>query len=76
MPKLGNGFVFEVRDVEDYPSFAAFQEEMRQGRVMDQLYGRVTAAWAALARGSRRCLASRALLCCRLSVVQLPLFRP
>ncbi len=41
MPKLGNGFVFEARDAEDYPSFAAFQEEMRQGRVMDQLYGGV-----------------------------------
>ena len=37
--KLGNGFVFEVRDAEDYTSFAEFEREMRQVRILDQLYG-------------------------------------
>jgi len=36
--KLGNGFVFEVRDATDYGSFADFQAEMKQARIIDQLY--------------------------------------
>lgn len=39
MAKQGNGFVFEVRDAADYASFADFQQEMRQARCHDQLYG-------------------------------------
>jgi hypothetical protein len=41
MAKMGNGFVFEARDAASYPSFAVFQEEMRQARWFDQLYGGV-----------------------------------
>jgi hypothetical protein len=39
LAKLGNGFVLEVRDAEAYESFAAFQAEMAQARILDQLYG-------------------------------------
>lgn len=41
MAKLGGGFVFTARDAKDYPSFAAFQAEMRAARMHDQLYGGV-----------------------------------
>jgi hypothetical protein len=41
MAKLGNGFAFDVRDAADYPSFAAFQAEMRTVRTLDQLYSGV-----------------------------------
>jgi hypothetical protein len=37
--KLGNGFVLEVRDAEDCASFAAFQAQMAEARVLDRLYG-------------------------------------
>lgn len=39
LAKFGNGFVFEVRDASDYPSYEAFQNEMRQSRILDLLYG-------------------------------------
>ncbi len=39
LPKLGNGFVMEVRDAEDCKSFKAFQNEMGKARIFDQLYG-------------------------------------
>ncbi len=41
MAKLGGGCVFAARDAADYPSFAAFQAEMRGARLHDQLYGGV-----------------------------------
>ncbi len=37
--KLGNGFVLEVRDAADFPSFQAFQDRMNAARALDQLYG-------------------------------------
>jgi len=37
--KLGNGFVLEARDAEDYPGFRSFQKEMAAARILDQLYG-------------------------------------
>ena len=38
MLKLGNGFLFDVRDAADFDSFDAFREQMRQTQVLDQLY--------------------------------------
>ena len=39
MPKLGNGFVMETRDAEEFADFASFQAQMAEARVLDQLYG-------------------------------------
>ena len=39
LPKLGNGFVFEIRDAAEVADFAAFQAEMASVRILDQLYG-------------------------------------
>jgi hypothetical protein len=37
--KLGNGFILEVRDAEEFADFASFQAQMAEARVLDQLYG-------------------------------------
>lgn len=36
--RIGNGFVFEVRDAAEYPSFGAFLAEMEKVRILDQHY--------------------------------------
>ncbi|HEY3332485.1 MAG TPA: hypothetical protein VGK19_20820 [Capsulimonadaceae bacterium] len=41
MAKLGNGFVVEVCDADEYESFAAFQGAMEKGHMYDVLYGGV-----------------------------------
>jgi hypothetical protein len=44
MAKLGNGFVFTVRDAQDLATFAEFRQQAGQVRTLDQLYAGVRRA--------------------------------